>query len=224
MSREKMREVFMGKLTKEQAVDFVIQEKIIAICRHVGEEKLLKTIEVFLQAGIRVAEVTMNTIGALDILRRLDQEFGDRMLLGAGTVTSPKAVEEAVLAGAQLIVCPNTVPQVISACRELEVVCIPGALTPTEITWAYGLGADIVKVFPASTFGHGYIKEIRGPLNHIPLAAVGGINLENGRAFLQAGAVALGIGSSLVSQQLIEEGKWEELGALASRYKAITTF
>ncbi|MEW6660860.1 MAG: bifunctional 4-hydroxy-2-oxoglutarate aldolase/2-dehydro-3-deoxy-phosphogluconate aldolase [Bacillota bacterium] len=211
----------MRKLLKQQAVDFIMQEKIIAICRHVGEEKLLKTMEVFLQAGIKVAEVTMNTTGALEILKRLDQEFGDRMLLGAGTVTSPREVEEAVLAGARLIVCPNTVPQVISTCRDLDVVCIPGALTPTEITWAYDLGADMVKVFPVSTFGPGYIKEIRGPLNHIPLAAVGGINLENGRSFLQAGAVALGIGSSLVSQQLIDKGLWEELGSLAVRYKAI---
>lgn len=211
----------MRKLSKKQAVDFIVQEKIIAICRHVGEEKLLKTIAVFLQAGIKIAEVTMNTSGALEMLKRLDQEFGDRMLLGAGTVTSPQAVEEAVLAGARIIVCPNTVPQVISACRDLDVVCIPGALTPTEISLAYDLGADVVKVFPVSTFGPGYLKEVRGPLNHIPLAAVGGINLENGRSFLQAGAVALGIGSSLVSQQLIENGNWEELGTLAARFKAM---
>jgi len=213
----------MRTLSKQQAVDLIKQEKIIAICRHVGEEKLLKTIEVFLQAGIKIAEVTMNTSGALELLKRLDREFGDKILLGAGTVVSHQAVEEAVQAGARVIVCPNTVPQVIRACRDLDVACIPGALTPTEITWAYDLGADVVKVFPVSTFGPGYIKEIRGPLNHIPLAAVGGINLENGRSFLQAGAVALGIGSSLVSQQLIETGKWEELGLLAARFKAMAT-
>jgi len=207
------------ELTQNEVRDLILSERIIAILRHVPGADVENILEALRQGGIRVAEVTLNTKGALEILQQMTKVTGTRMLLGAGTVTTAAEVEEAVKAGARFIVTPIMVPEVIEKCLDLGVVAVPGAMTPTEIATAQRLGAHLVKVFPASTLGANYFKELQGPMGHIPLIATGGISLSNGRSFLQAGAKGLGVGSSLVSPQLVSEGRWEDLRRVAQDYK-----
>ncbi|GAB6172855.1 bifunctional 4-hydroxy-2-oxoglutarate aldolase/2-dehydro-3-deoxy-phosphogluconate aldolase [Paradesulfitobacterium aromaticivorans] len=214
----------MAELTKEEVRNLILSERIIAILRHVKEADVKSILEALYQGGIRVAEVTLNTQGALKILRQMADVIGTKMLLGAGTVTTEDMVEEAVNAGARFIVTPIMVPEVIKKCLALGVAVVPGAMSPTEIAVAYRLGADLVKVFPANSLGAGYFKELQGPLGHIPMIATGGISLANGRSFLQAGAKGLGIGSSLISPQLVSEGRWEDLRRLAQDYKEMVNF
>src|ERR671933_2688690 len=126
------------------------------------------------------------------------------MLVGAGTVLSTGAVRQALDAGARFVVSPNTDPQVIALCNQLGVPVIPGAFTPTEVVTAWHLGADLVKVFPVSSVGARYIRDLRGPLPEIPLAPTGGINADNVTYFVKAGAVAVGAGSDLVDKGVVD--------------------
>ncbi|MGI6686703.1 MAG: bifunctional 4-hydroxy-2-oxoglutarate aldolase/2-dehydro-3-deoxy-phosphogluconate aldolase [Bacillota bacterium] len=204
---------------KSDVVKTILEERLLAIIRHVGEKQSLKTVETMLQSGVKVVEITLNTVSAIDIIHKLRKEFGSEIKLGAGTVVLANEAAQAMEAGAEFIVTPVIVPEVITYCRYREVTVIPGALTPTEIATAYRLGADIVKVFPANVMGASYFKVLQGPLSHIPLAAVGGVTLENGRSFLDNGAKVLGVGSSLFANRLIKQGDWKELRELANKFK-----
>ncbi|MGI9950778.1 bifunctional 4-hydroxy-2-oxoglutarate aldolase/2-dehydro-3-deoxy-phosphogluconate aldolase [Moorellaceae bacterium AZ2] len=206
---------------KEEITQMILREKLIAILRNIEEEKLLRVADIFLESQIRVAEVTLNSPAAIRLLSTLVERYGQDMLLGAGTVTSAEAARQAIEAGARFIVTPTMLPEVVQTCKELNVVVIPGAFSPTEIHQAYRLGADIVKVFPASSLGVSFFREMRGPLPEIPLAAVGGVTLENGRAFLEAGAKALGVGSSLTPRDILAKGDWPRLAELAQQFKQL---
>jgi 2-dehydro-3-deoxyphosphogluconate aldolase/(4S)-4-hydroxy-2-oxoglutarate aldolase len=206
---------------ESKIVETILETRLIAILRHVGEKEIISTAETFLRAGISIAEVTLNSRSALELLQELNRQFGDRMVLGAGTVTTVEDARRAREAGAQFIVTPIFVPEIITYCREEKTVVIPGAMTPTEIAGAYRLGANFVKVFPANTLGLSFFKEIRGPFSEIPLVAVGGVTLENGRNYLDTGVKALGIGSNLASLSLIKQGDWEQLERLATDFVAM---
>jgi 2-dehydro-3-deoxyphosphogluconate aldolase/(4S)-4-hydroxy-2-oxoglutarate aldolase len=142
------------------------------------------------------------------------------MIFGAGTVTSPEMAEVAAAAGAAFIISPNTDQSVIARTRELELVSVPGAMTPTEIMNADKWGADIVKLFPSGVLGLDYIKAIRAPINHVKLMATGGVNVSNIKSFLDAGMVGVGVGGNLCSKKLVAEGRFEEIAALAAEYVA----
>jgi 2-dehydro-3-deoxyphosphogluconate aldolase/(4S)-4-hydroxy-2-oxoglutarate aldolase len=167
------------------------------------------------EAGIRAMEVTMNSPAALDGIRAMKDAVGADCLVGAGTVLSVEQAEAAIAAGAEFIVAPNTNPQVIAHCLAHGICVIPGAYTPTEITHAFALGAHLIKLFPAEL---AYFKAIRGPLNHVPFVVTGGVNLENASAFIRAGAVAVGLGSQLVSDDVKAAGG---LAALAQRARQL---
>ncbi|WP_422447098.1 bifunctional 4-hydroxy-2-oxoglutarate aldolase/2-dehydro-3-deoxy-phosphogluconate aldolase [Thermoanaerobacterium sp. DL9XJH110] len=211
----------MKQFTKEEVRQFILDEKLIAIIRRIPQKHLFKTIETILEAGIKVAEITLNTDDSINLIKLLHKNFCDCMLIGGGTVTSAKAAGQAIEAGARFIVTPIMLPEVIEVCNDLDITVIPGAFSPTEIFQAYYLGADIIKVFPANTLGASYFKDLQGPMPEIPLAAVGGITLENGRAFLQAGANVLGVGSSLISRELIYAENWLELKELARKFNEL---
>ena len=151
-------------------------------------------------------------------IHAIKAHMGERMLVGAGTVTTPSLVEMAKEAGAEYIVSPDIRPAVIERTRELGMVSLPGALTPTEINNAYDAGADFVKVFPAAQLGPAYIKAVRGPLNHIPLLAVGGVNEKNIADFIKAGCCGAGVGGNLVNKQWIAAGEWDRITALAKEF------
>lgn len=198
----------------------LLEEKLIAIIRGIPAEKIEQTARALAAGGIRCLEVTFdhtshagreNTLRSLECLARLPG-----ILPGAGTVLTAEEAELAYQAGAKYIISPDTVPEVIARTKALGMVSIPGAMTPTEVTLAYRSGADIVKLFPAGTLGAGYCKALRGPLPHIPCAAVGGIDAENLDQFYRAGIRCFGIGGSLVRPADAETGHFERMTAGAA--------
>jgi 2-dehydro-3-deoxyphosphogluconate aldolase / (4S)-4-hydroxy-2-oxoglutarate aldolase len=178
----------------------------------------VRCIEHLFQVGIRLVEITMDTVGAVDVLKSLRSRVPSDALLGAGTVTDIARAEAALAAGATFIVTPNLNLDVIRIAREHGVAIMPGAMTPSEIWNAAAAGADYVKVFPASTLGPGFFREIRGPFAEIPLMATGGINLENARDFIAFGVEALGVGGALIPKA---NDEFERCGEVAQRFLQI---
>lgn len=198
-----------------------LDREVIAIVRKVPVSAARSTAEALMEGGIRLLEVTMNTEGALDILADWRERYGDRLRIGAGTVLDRDDAERAVAAGAEFLISPNLDEEVIAYGREQGVEVWPGVMTPTEIVRAWKAGASAVKVFPAGTLGPRYFREVRAPLDRIPLIAVGGVGLGNMREFLDAGATAVGVGSALVNGDLIREGRFHELADLARRFVSL---
>ncbi|PIQ21793.1 MAG: 2-dehydro-3-deoxyphosphogluconate aldolase [Cytophagales bacterium CG18_big_fil_WC_8_21_14_2_50_42_9] len=174
----------------------LLENKIVAIIRGSEPAHVLKIAEALYAGGVRILEITMNSAKPLAVIEDLADTLGDKMIIGAGTVLDPETARAAILAGAKFILSPIVDAKTIKMARTYGVVNIPGAYTATEIVQAYKKGGDIIKVFPATS--PDYIKNILGPLPHIPLLPTGGVNLENIAAFKKAGAVGFGIGSSLV--------------------------
>ncbi|GEN89268.1 bifunctional 4-hydroxy-2-oxoglutarate aldolase/2-dehydro-3-deoxy-phosphogluconate aldolase [Oceanobacillus sp. FSL W8-0428] len=179
-------------------LEAIYLHKIIAIIRGAKKEDLLQIGAALKEGGVRLIEVTLNSPGAIEGIKQLKEAFGEEMRVGAGTVLDPESAKGAIDAGADFILSPTVSKETIKITKRYGKVSIPGAFTPTEILTAYEEGADLVKVFPAS-IGASYIKDIRGPLSHIPLVPTGGVGLDNIVDFQKAGAAAFGIGSSLVN-------------------------
>ena len=209
---------------REQTINAIEKEKLIVIVRGVERERLIPLAEAMYAGGIRLLELTYDASGkksdeetAADICL-LSEHFGKRMLIGAGTVLSEKQAELTKKAGGKFIISPNTDKAVIAKTRALEMVSIPGALTPTEVQTAHLAGADFVKLFPLDAMGADYLKAISAPLSHIRFLAVGGINLNNIATYKKAGAKGFGIGSNIVKKDWIREGRFEEISTLARAY------
>jgi len=209
---------------REQIIQKVLEKKIVAIVRGVYGEDCVNLARALCEGGIELLEVTFDQSKpellerTSDTIRMLNEQLGDRMLFGAGTVTSLEMLELAKGAGAQFIVSPDTNEAVIRATVAAGMVSMPGALTPTEIISAHSYGADFVKVFPAGTQGTGYLKAVTAPLNHIRLLAVGGVNERNIADFLAAGAVGVGAGGNLVNKTWIANGEFDKITALAKEF------
>jgi 2-dehydro-3-deoxyphosphogluconate aldolase/(4S)-4-hydroxy-2-oxoglutarate aldolase len=196
------------------SLDLILRHKIVAILRGCEPERVPDIAEALAKGGVRLLEITLNSRDAFKVIRQIASTMGDRMLVGAGTVTTPGEAEIAIDAGARFILSPAFDPDTIRVTKELGAVSIPGAFTATEILAAWRNGADIVKVFPASV-GASYFRDLRGPLPQIRLMPTGGVNLHNIREFRAAGAVAYGIGSALVTAG--QETTPEALEALKQR-------
>jgi len=194
------------------------EQKIVAIIRGIDADKGDRTAQALYEGGIVFLEVTLNTQGALDMISRFRSQYEGKMRIGAGTVLDLAQAKEAEAAGAEYIISPNLDEEVVTYCVERGLEICPGTMTPSEIVRAYKLGAGAVKVFPMGSLGVGYLKEIRAPLNHIPMVATGGVNLQNIRTVLDAGAIAVGLGGNLVDKKLIADGKFDELRQLAQAY------
>lgn len=209
---------------RNEILESVLKNKLIVIVRAMPEEKLLAFAEAVYAGGIRLLELTFSATGAWsdeDTAKRiaaLVKQFEGRMFIGAGTVLNEKQVELVKNAGGRFIISPNTNPAVIRKTRELDMVSIPGALTPTECELAHEAGADFVKLFPASAMGPAYIKAISAPLSHIKFLATGGVSEKNLAEFMAAGAVGAGVGGNMTKKELIEAGNWEEVTRLAKAY------
>ena len=205
-------------------VDSIIREKLVAIARNVASDSIVSTAKALYEGGFRILEVTFDqssphgvseTAKSIALVRNA---MGGTMLVGAGTVMTSEQVNAAQQAGAQFALAPNTDVKIIRAIVDAGMVAIPGALTPSEIVTAYQAGASIVKLFPAGSFGLDYVKAIRGPINHIPLMAVGGINEENVAQFLNNGFCSAGIGSNVVKNALISKGDFVGLTKIAKMF------
>ncbi|MDB5054078.1 MAG: eda [Bacilli bacterium] len=187
------------------------EAKIIAIMRGIPREKADATVQALADGGILFVEVTLNTEGALAVINRFKEKHGQALHIGAGTVLNLSMAKEAASAGAEYFLSPNLNEEVIQFGLEHGIEVWSGTMTPTEIVRAYEAGASAVKVFPMGSLGVGYLKEIRAPLNHIPMIATGGVDLHNIADFLIAGAIAVGLGGNLVDKKLVQEGSFSEI-------------
>jgi 2-dehydro-3-deoxyphosphogluconate aldolase/(4S)-4-hydroxy-2-oxoglutarate aldolase len=202
--------------------------RVVAIIRGIDVDRIVPTARALAAGGVRALEVTFPGTGAEAVdsiagtVATLVAGLPPEVAVGAGTVVTREQLRAAVQAGASFIVSPDTNPEIIEATRDAGLASLPGAMTATECLAAHRAGATFVKVFPAGRLGPGYIKDLRGPLSWISFMAVGAVDLDNARAFLDAGCVGLGIGGSLVRQDLVRAGRYDELTNLAARYLDIT--
>ncbi len=209
---------------REQIIKRVKDKKIVVIVRGVYGEDCLKLAEALCEGGIELMEVTFDQASAenqkktCETIKLINEKLGDKVVMGAGTVTSLEMLEAARQAGAKFIVSPDMNPEVIKKTVEKGMVSMPGAMTPTEIVTAHKSGADFVKVFPVANLGSAYIKAVRGPLNHIPMLAVGGVNEKNIGEFIKAGACGAGVGGNLVNKEWISNGEFDKITALAKEF------
>ncbi|WP_055108307.1 bifunctional 4-hydroxy-2-oxoglutarate aldolase/2-dehydro-3-deoxy-phosphogluconate aldolase [Paenibacillus ihumii] len=187
------------------------REGIVAILRHVPEERADGLIAALDRAGVVFVEATLNSDGALGMISRWREQYGGRMRIGAGTVLDLNMAKQAVAAGAEYLIAPNLDEAVVNYAREQSIDVYPGAMTPSEIVRAWNAGATAVKVFPMASLGLAYLQEVRAPLSHIPMIVTGGVRLDNIHEFFQAGAAAVGMGGGIANMALMKEGRFEEI-------------
>jgi len=203
--------------THYELLQRLIEGKIVAIVRLDSGEKLIKVAEALNSGGISAIEFTVPTPGALDMIKQASAYFGDEVIMGAGTVLDPETARVAILAGAQFVVTPTLNLETIALCNRYGKPVVSGALTPTEILTAWDAGADLIKVFPASIGGPGYIKSILAPLPQVRLVPVGGVNADNAASYMKAGATGLGVGGNLVNKAAVANEDWGVITAEAQR-------
>jgi 2-dehydro-3-deoxyphosphogluconate aldolase/(4S)-4-hydroxy-2-oxoglutarate aldolase len=200
------------------ALQKILEYKVVAILRGANPDYIVEIARALGEGGVKLLEITLNSPDALGAIGRVAGQLGDQLLVGAGTVLDAESAAAAIAVGAKFIISPTLDRATIETTKNLGAISIPGAFTATEILQAYRWGGDIIKVFPASVGPH-YIRDLRGPLPHIPLMPTGGVNLENIRKFQNAGAVAFGIGSALVhATPEITEAYLQQLREKAQKY------
>lgn len=193
----------MTKRSRSEIVAEVEKLGVVAIIRMPDPAALRAVVDALAEGGVRALEVTMTVPRAIELIKEIAPTLPADFLFGAGTVLDPDTVHRAVDAGAQFIVSPVFRPEVIKAAHEDGVPVMPGCFTPTEILSAWEMGADVIKVFPATSVGPGYLKDVRGPLPQIKLMPTGGVSIDNVGDWLRAGAVAVGVGSAIVDTKAI---------------------
>jgi 2-dehydro-3-deoxyphosphogluconate aldolase/(4S)-4-hydroxy-2-oxoglutarate aldolase len=205
-------------MNHRESVELIQQTGVIAIMRADSSDQLLRAADAIREGGVCVIEVTMTTPGALTIVEQAASRYGQDVLFGVGSVLDGESARAAILAGAQFVVSPSFKPALVEICRRYSIPVMPGAYTPTEVLTAWESGADMVKVFPASFGGPALIKALKAPLPQVELVPVGGVNLETAADFVRAGVAAVGVGSALINQKLLEAGDWAALTERASRF------
>lgn len=202
-------------------------EKMIAIVRGVEKEKIIPLAEAMYEGGIYLLEITYDAKGettdevTAENIKMLVEHFEGRMYIGAGTVLKESQVELTKNAGGEFIISPDTNPAVIKKTKELGLISIPGALTPSEIQKAHISGADFVKLFPVTSMGVDYVKAVAAPLSHIKLLAVGGVDLNNIPDYLKSGICGFGIGSNIIDKKALEEENYKAITELAKQYTMV---
>jgi 2-dehydro-3-deoxyphosphogluconate aldolase / (4S)-4-hydroxy-2-oxoglutarate aldolase len=203
----------------ETTAQIIERVGLIPVLRARNAGQAHAVVQAMLAGGVTVVEVTMTVPGAIDLLKELNQEYGDKLLLGSGTVTTTAEAEATIEAGAEFVVSPSLHPEVIAATRSADKLSIPGALTPTEVITAWRAGADYVKIFPCSAMGGAsYLKALLAPFPFLKLIPTGGVTLETAESFLGAGARALGVGSDLVNLSAVDSGHPETITETARAY------
>ena len=211
-------------MTHQEVLSVIKKEKLVAILRGVPMDRIDGVVSALIAGGVRVLEFTFDHDNADCIaqnaakIRHTVEHYGDKVLVGCGTALTVEEVDAAHDAGACLVISPNVDAAVIARAKELGMVSMPGALTPTEIVASYNMGADIVKLFPAGELGLGYIKAVRGPLGYIPMSAVGGVKPDNVKDFLNAGVCGFGVGGQLVIGKAVKAGDYAAIEARAKEF------
>ena len=208
---------------REQVIRRIAEERVIAIIRAVEPAQYMKIADALYAGGIRLMEITYDQRDpasfqtVADAIAAIGEAYGERMLVGAGTVTSVELVELTARAHGRFIISPDVNAGVIQRTRELDMASLPGAMTPTEVLAAHNAGADFVKLFPAGSLGAGYVKAVRAPISHVKLMAVGGIDENNAGSFLQAGMAGVGVGGMLTDRAWLRAGAYERITEAARR-------
>lgn len=205
-------------MNRAEKLQLIRDTGIIAIIRAASSNQLIAAAEAIRQGGVRAIEVTMTTPGALGVIAEASQKYGDEVLFGAGTVLDPETARAAILAGAGFIVAPNLDLSVVALCHRYSIPVMPGCFSPTEIVTAWQAGADMVKLFPAEIGGPAFVKALKAPLPQVEIVPVGGVDLNTAAEFVRSGAAALGVGSSLINQKLLDSGNLAELTRRAAAF------
>jgi 2-dehydro-3-deoxyphosphogluconate aldolase/(4S)-4-hydroxy-2-oxoglutarate aldolase len=208
------------KRSRAEVVSDIEKSGVVGIIRTQDSAAVRAVVDALARGGLQALEVTMTVPRAIELIAEISPTLPPGFLLGAGTVLDGDTVRRAAQAGAQFIVSPVLRPDVIEAAHDVGILVMPGCFTPTEILTAWDLGADLVKVFPATSVGPSYFKDIRGPLPHIQLMPTGGVSIDNVGEWLKAGAVAVGVGSALLDTQAIAAQQFDVLEARARRIVA----
>ncbi|MGC9521916.1 MAG: bifunctional 4-hydroxy-2-oxoglutarate aldolase/2-dehydro-3-deoxy-phosphogluconate aldolase [Anaerolineae bacterium] len=198
-------------MDKQEKLAVIRDTGVVAIMRAQSSDQLIAAADAIKAGGVRAIEVTMTTPGALDVIAEATERYGETVLFGAGSVLDAETARAAILAGAGFVVAPTLSVEMVTLCNRYGVPVVPGIFTPTEALTAWEAGADMVKLFPASVGGPGMVKAILAPLPQLEIVPVGGVNLETASEFIRKGAAALGVGSSLVNQTLLDAGDMAEL-------------
>jgi 2-dehydro-3-deoxyphosphogluconate aldolase/(4S)-4-hydroxy-2-oxoglutarate aldolase len=205
----------MNKIDKLQLIR---STGVIAIMRAKSSNQLMAAADAIKTGGVRAIEVTMTTPGALEVIAEATLKFGENVLFGAGSILDPESARAAILAGAGFIVAPSLNLQVIALCNRYSIPVMPGCFTPTEMLTAWEAGADMLKLFPADVGGPGMVKAILAPFPQFAIIPVGGVDLNTASEFIRSGSAALGVGSSLVNQKLLDAGDMPELTRRAAAF------
>ena len=200
-----------------QVLNAILSKGVVAVIRMSDSEKLLKVVEAIYAGGVSAIEITMTTPNALMVIEALVKQFGDIIQVGVGSVLGVETVHRAINAGAEFVVSPVYIAEIVAMTHRFEKVAIPGAFTPTEILTAYEAGAEIVKVFPADILGMDFIKAVKAPIPQLKLMPTGGVNLDNAGDWIKVGACAVGIGSALLDNKAISENNFIKLTENAQR-------
>ncbi|MDQ8735109.1 bifunctional 4-hydroxy-2-oxoglutarate aldolase/2-dehydro-3-deoxy-phosphogluconate aldolase [Paenibacillus sp. LHD-38] len=206
-------------MNKKEQLQQLKDSGIVAVIRRPPYNKVIQITDALVSGGVGALEVTVDTDRAYEIITQLKERYEGKALVGAGTVLDEQTAKAAIEAGADFIFSPILDEATIRLTNQYGRISIPGVMTPTEIVKGYQYGADMLKIFPGSSLGVNYIKELSAPLGHIPMMPTGGVTLDNVGPFIRAGAVAVGIGSSLTNVKAIAEERYEELTRLARQFR-----
>jgi 2-dehydro-3-deoxyphosphogluconate aldolase / (4S)-4-hydroxy-2-oxoglutarate aldolase len=209
--------VSMAK-TKQAYLEQVAAAGVVAVIRAPSPDVLPDIARALLEGGVPAIEVTMTTPKAIRGIEKLADQVGDKAVIGVGTVLDAATAADAIHAGAQFVVSPTFEPEVVATTLRYGKISIPGAFTPTEIMLAWGAGADVVKVFPSTTLGPGYFKDVLAPLPQIKLTPTGGVDVKNAGEWIKAGAVFVGAGSALVTKDAMSKGDWNSISSNARAF------
>jgi len=205
-------------MDKTARLNLIRETGVIAIMRAQSSAQLITAADAIRAGGVRVIEVTMTTPGALSVIEEATVRYGEEVIFGAGSVLDAETARAAILAGADFVVAPTLDLATIQLCNRYSVPVMPGCYTPTEMLAAWQAGAGMIKLFPASVGGPALVKAILAPLPQIEIVPVGGVDLDTAAEFIASGAAALGVGSSLVDQKLLDAGDMDELTGRAKAF------
>lgn len=205
-------------MNKQDTLDRIHELGLLAVLRGPSPELTLAMVDALVDGGVLGIEITYTTPNAVDVVRSLDEKYGDQIMLGMGTLTKPEQAAEAKMAGARFIVSPHLEEELALAMVDTGLAVMVGALTPSEVVHAYRLGSNVVKLFPGSQGGPKYMKALRGPFPDIPMMPTGGVNIDNIGEWFAAGAFAVGAGSNLCPLAWAKEGRFDEIKANAAEF------
>ena len=206
-------------MNKDQTKAKILEVGLIPIVRAASAEDAFKAAEAIIAGGVGIAEITMTVPGAIRVMEKVADRYGDKVLLGAGTILDTQTARAALLAGAEFLVSPSLNLGVIETANRYSKACLPGALTPTEVVTAWQAGATFVKIFPCGAVGGAkYIKALKGPLPQVAMVPTGGVNLQTTPELLRAGASAVAVGTDLVDTKALQEGRLDAITENAKKF------